>query len=164
MLILVILLPALYAAARAATAVGDMWSAHRLAPLVPVIGGTVDRSYPCIRGVYRGRNVRVFFSPKQGVGSGDSATRIRSITATSGSWSTTAWLRRAPTTGRCRSRSRVRAVELEAETGDLLLRVGGGTLRQHRPVVYQEVDGVRREVESGYTLKGAWRVGFRVGE
>ena len=40
-LFLIMLPPALYAAARAATAVGDMWSVHLLAPLAPVIGGTV---------------------------------------------------------------------------------------------------------------------------
>lgn len=73
------LLPALYAAARVATAVGDMWSAHLLAPLAPVIGGTVDRNPPCLRGVYQGRNVCVFFSPRQSVGSGDSATWINAF-------------------------------------------------------------------------------------
>jgi hypothetical protein len=38
-----------------------------------------------------------------------------------------------------------------------------GTVRQRRPLVYQEVGGERREVESGYEMRGGGRVGFRVG-
>ncbi len=53
---------------------------------------------------------------------------------------------------------------LEAGTGDLLLRVGDETVRQQRPVVYQEVNGERQEIESGYALKGAGRVEFAVGQ
>jgi hypothetical protein len=55
-------------------------------------------------------------------------------------------------------------VELDSGTGDLLLRVGDEVIRQHRPVVYQEVNGERRELESGYALKGAGRVEFAVGQ
>ena len=55
-------------------------------------------------------------------------------------------------------------VALEAGTGDLLLRVGDETVRQQRPVVYQEVNGERQEIESGYVLKGAGRVEFAVGQ
>ncbi|HEY3119151.1 MAG TPA: SBBP repeat-containing protein, partial [Vicinamibacteria bacterium] len=49
--------------------------------------------------------------------------------------------------------------------GDLILQLGGHTLRQHRPFIYQDVDGVRREVRGGYLLMGreARRVGFAVG-
>src|SRR5207247_134845 len=46
--------------------------------------------------------------------------------------------------------------------GDLLLQTAGGTLRQHRPVVYQEVDGVRRPVRGGYVLTGKNQIGFQV--
>ncbi|MET0645412.1 MAG: SBBP repeat-containing protein [Pyrinomonadaceae bacterium] len=55
-------------------------------------------------------------------------------------------------------------VEVDAATGDLLLRVGEGTLRQTKPTVYQEVDGARRAVEGDYEPRGEGRVGFRVGE
>ncbi|HST51572.1 MAG TPA: SBBP repeat-containing protein, partial [Pyrinomonadaceae bacterium] len=34
---------------------------------------------------------------------------------------------------------------------------------QQKPFVYQETDGVRQEVESGYSLKGVGRVGFTLG-
>ncbi len=78
-LILIVLLPVLYAVARSVTALGDMWSAHLLAPLAPVIGGTVNRNSPCIKGNYQRRDVRVSFSPKQSVGSGDSATWINAF-------------------------------------------------------------------------------------
>ncbi len=52
------------------------------------------------------------------------------------------------------STSTARAIiEVEAETGDLLLHVDGGDpVRQHKPVTYQVIDGTRREVESRYVL------------
>ncbi|HVF42724.1 MAG TPA: SBBP repeat-containing protein, partial [Pyrinomonadaceae bacterium] len=48
--------------------------------------------------------------------------------------------------------------------GDLLLKVGGETIRQPKPVVYQEAAGARREVECAYALAKDGRVGFAVGE
>ncbi len=48
--------------------------------------------------------------------------------------------------------------------GDLLIETSLGTIRQHRPSVYQEVNGERREIGSAYSLTGAGRVGFAVGE
>ncbi|MGB7922397.1 MAG: SBBP repeat-containing protein [Pyrinomonadaceae bacterium] len=53
-------------------------------------------------------------------------------------------------------------IETDAK-GDLVLRTGAGELRQHKPVVYQEVDGARREVPSRYVLKDRQRVGFEMG-
>ena len=38
--------------------------------------------------------------------------------------------------------------------GDLVLASSMGTLRQHRPRVYQEIDGARREVAGRYVLRG----------
>ena len=55
-------------------------------------------------------------------------------------------------------------VEVEAKTGDLLLGVGDDTIRQHKPVVYQETSGGRREVEGRYALRNGGRIGFEVGE
>ena len=49
-------------------------------------------------------------------------------------------------------------------TGDLLVRVGGQEMRQHKPVVYQESAGVRHEVSGGYVLDEKRQVGFRVSE
>jgi hypothetical protein len=55
------------------------------------------------------------------------------------------------------------AEKLEIDAGgDLLLHTAAGTVRQSRPVIYQEIDGVRREIDGGYVLKGANRVGFRL--
>ena len=48
--------------------------------------------------------------------------------------------------------------------GDLVLHVAGGAVRHRRPVVYQEVDGTRREIAGGYMLKGARGVGFTLAE
>jgi len=51
-----------------------------------------------------------------------------------------------------------------APNGDLVLRTEGGDVRQHKPVVYQEVAGVRREVAGRYVLeRGGRRVGFKIG-
>jgi hypothetical protein len=52
-------------------------------------------------------------------------------------------------------------VELDAQ-GDLVLHADSGVIRQRKPTIYQEIDGVRQKVSGGYVLKGARRVGFRV--
>ena len=53
------------------------------------------------------------------------------------------------------------SIETDAQ-GDLVLHTEGGDVRQHKPVVYQEVDGARREIPSRYVLKDQQRVGFHV--
>jgi len=48
--------------------------------------------------------------------------------------------------------------------GDLILQTrGGGEIRQSKPVVYQDVDGVRRSVEGRYLLLDKTRVAFDIG-
>jgi hypothetical protein len=47
-------------------------------------------------------------------------------------------------------------------SGDLVLRMGAGTIRQKRPVVYQQVDGARHEVGARYVRKGVHEVGVQV--
>ena len=42
-------------------------------------------------------------------------------------------------------------VELD-DRGDLLLHTSSGVVRQRRPLIYQEVDGIRREISGGYVL------------
>ncbi|MBV9959258.1 MAG: SBBP repeat-containing protein, partial [Acidobacteria bacterium] len=56
-----------------------------------------------------------------------------------------------------------RAVRVD-ESGELVLKLAGGEVRQHRPVVYQEIGGVRQEVAGHYVLKGKSEVGFEVGQ
>jgi len=46
--------------------------------------------------------------------------------------------------------------------GDLVLTVNKKELRFRKPVVYQEIDGRRREVASTYMLKGKRSVGFEI--
>jgi uncharacterized repeat protein (TIGR01451 family) len=51
--------------------------------------------------------------------------------------------------------------------GDLLLHMAGGDMRLHKPLVYQEIDGKRREIDGRYLLhrgkdKAKVQVGFRV--
>jgi Beta-propeller repeat len=55
-------------------------------------------------------------------------------------------------------------VEVDAETGDLLIGVGGESIRQHKPIVYQEIKGERREIEGRYAIRSGGRVGFEVGQ
>src|SRR5256885_385290 len=52
-------------------------------------------------------------------------------------------------------------LEIDAQ-GNLVLHAAGGDIRQHKPIVYQEMDGVRTDIEGGYVLKGAKRVGFKL--
>jgi hypothetical protein len=52
-------------------------------------------------------------------------------------------------------------LEIDAQ-GDLVLHTAGGAIHQKKPVIYQEVDGVRQEIAGSYVRKGAKRVGFKV--
>jgi uncharacterized protein (TIGR03437 family) len=49
------------------------------------------------------------------------------------------------------------------KNGDLILRLGARELRQHKPIVYQDVNGDRRAIRSGYALKGN-QVEFETGD
>ena len=58
--------------------------------------------------------------------------------------------------------SGVDKMELD-DAGDLLLHVDGKQIRQHKPVVYQLINGARKEIAGGYCLRDAHRVGFQIG-
>lgn len=49
------------------------------------------------------------------------------------------------------------------ESGNLVLDIAGQAIRQHKPLIYQEVNGQRHEVAGGYFIMKGQRVGFRVG-
>lgn len=53
-------------------------------------------------------------------------------------------------------------VELDA-TGDLLLHTAAGILRQHKPLVYQERQGLRQPIAGGYQLDELGQVSFQIG-
>jgi hypothetical protein len=53
------------------------------------------------------------------------------------------------------------SVEIDSQ-GDLVLHTAAGELRHKKPVVYQEIDGVRREVAGGYAMAGPGRVKFEL--
>jgi hypothetical protein len=55
-------------------------------------------------------------------------------------------------------------IRTEDATGDLLLSVGESTIRQHRPLVYQDTSDGRQVIESRYILDGSDRVAFGLGE
>ena len=48
--------------------------------------------------------------------------------------------------------------------GELVLQTSGGEIRQRKPVIYQELDGVRYEVAGAYKLRDGNTVGFQLGE
>jgi hypothetical protein len=48
--------------------------------------------------------------------------------------------------------------------GELVLPVGGGEIRQRKPLIYQEVNGVRHEVAGSYQLKDRDTVGFELAD
>ncbi|HEY0051515.1 MAG TPA: Ig-like domain-containing protein, partial [Pyrinomonadaceae bacterium] len=49
----------------------------------------------------------------------------------------------------------VKSAEIDKQSGDLLLETEVGTLRQHAPVVYQDIDGERKEIASSYELQNS---------
>ncbi len=52
-------------------------------------------------------------------------------------------------------------LEIDAQ-GELVLHAAVGDIRQHKPIIYQQVDGVRHDIAGGYVRKGANRVGFHL--
>jgi photosystem II stability/assembly factor-like uncharacterized protein len=56
-----------------------------------------------------------------------------------------------------------RAMRIDAN-GDLVLDTSLGEVRQHQPVIYQEVSGIRKQLAGRYQIKGKHRVGFQVGD
>jgi hypothetical protein len=75
-IIVLVMLPVLYGIGRAGTALGDVWSAHLLAPLAPMVNGHVERSRRRLVGTYEGLPVHVFFNPRQTVGAFDKTSRM----------------------------------------------------------------------------------------
>jgi hypothetical protein len=52
-------------------------------------------------------------------------------------------------------------IEINPE-GELVLHTASGELRMHKPIIYQEIDGVRKPVDGGYVLKEAQEANFQV--
>ncbi|TLY20499.1 MAG: hypothetical protein E6K68_07800, partial [Nitrospirae bacterium] len=52
-------------------------------------------------------------------------------------------------------------VEVDAQ-GDLVLHTAAGPIRLRKPVFYQEVNGIRKEIPGGYVIKDSHQVGFQV--
>lgn len=77
--IFVVIIPIIYFAARFIAKIGDAWNSNQLAPLAPVIGGSVNRDPAHIKGHYQGLDVRVSFMPGQNVGAGEGASQINAL-------------------------------------------------------------------------------------
>ena len=56
----------------------------------------------------------------------------------------------------------VKAAKIEKSSGDLLLETGAGTIRQHKPFVYQQIGGEKREIASLYELENGADKSFNV--
>jgi uncharacterized repeat protein (TIGR01451 family) len=54
------------------------------------------------------------------------------------------------------------ALQISTE-GDLLLATKIGEVRQHKPIIYQELEGRRQSIEGRYVLLGRHQVGFEIG-
>ncbi len=54
-------------------------------------------------------------------------------------------------------------IEIEKASGDLLIHSRLGVMREHQPVVYQMINGERREIASRYIKRGK-EIGFEVAE
>ena len=54
-------------------------------------------------------------------------------------------------------------LELDAQ-GDLVLHTPAGEVREHKPVVYQEMGGVRQTIAGGYVLRSKAEAGFAVAQ
>ena len=54
-------------------------------------------------------------------------------------------------------------ISIDAQ-GSLVIDMPSGVIRQQRPFIYQEVDGIRKEVAGQFVIAGKREVGFRIGE
>ena len=50
------------------------------------------------------------------------------------------------------------------QNGDLVLSAKAGDVRQHKPIVYQEINGTRHEIAASYVRLNATEVGFKLGD
>ena len=58
----------------------------------------------------------------------------------------------------------VKRIGLDSATGDLVMRLSGGALiRQHKPILYQEVQGARRPIAGQFVMRARGQIGFDVG-
>lgn len=54
-------------------------------------------------------------------------------------------------------------LEVDPASGDLLIHVGGGVLRQHAPLAYQVAQNNKTRIESRYAMRANGNVGFDLG-
>jgi hypothetical protein len=57
----------------------------------------------------------------------------------------------------------IEGVWIDEATGELVIQTEWGEMRDAKPVAYQEIEGVRKEVSISFRLIGEKRVGFAVG-
>jgi len=48
------------------------------------------------------------------------------------------------------------------ENGDLLIETKAGEVRQHKPKIFQEVNGIQKFIDGQYFLKGEFQIGFKI--
>ncbi|MGD0289798.1 MAG: SBBP repeat-containing protein [Candidatus Binataceae bacterium] len=52
-------------------------------------------------------------------------------------------------------------LRLDAD-GNLVVSIAGGEIVEHRPVIYQDIDGIRRRVTGGFEIRSGQTVGFKL--
>ena len=52
-------------------------------------------------------------------------------------------------------------LRLDAD-GNLIVSIAGGEIVEHKPVIYQDIDGMRRRVAGGYELRNGHTVAFKL--
>ena len=55
----------------------------------------------------------------------------------------------------------IRGLTLDSD-GNLLLATATGNVLQHKPIVHQNVDGVRQSIDGRYRLRGRWQASFEI--
>ncbi len=59
----------------------------------------------------------------------------------------------------------VQRLQVDSTTGELIIELERGkVIRQHKPLLYQDIDGARQEVSGRFILRGTSQVGFEVGQ
>lgn len=58
----------------------------------------------------------------------------------------------------------VEHAQIDSDSGELIIELANGkTIRQHKPLLYQELEGVRKSVTGQFVLRGPREIGFEVG-
>jgi len=58
----------------------------------------------------------------------------------------------------------IKGISVDNATGELVIQTEWGEMRDAQPVAYQDIEGVRKEVDVSFRLMGRGKVGFDIGD